>query len=171
MKRSKSVLLVSCVVIVSITSAFGGDNKRLKREIKALYAKQVEIGNKRDVKAIMEFNTPDYSVKLLNGNTLSRKQLEQAMTRYFTSGQLVRQISFGYRVLGITVNGEDVIVLVEQKDKRIQMRRDGNPHKVEANVIHRDTWIKTTEGWKRRLTEEVQQTKFTVDGKPVDPSK
>jgi peptidase M1-like protein len=148
-----------------------GDNKRLRKEFTALYARQVAVGKTRDVKAIMEFNTVDYSVKLLNGNTVSRQQLEQGMSRYFTSGQLVRQISFGYRILETTVNGEEVIVLVEQRDRRIQMRRDGKPHKVEANVIHRDTWIKTSEGWKRRLTEEVKQTRFTVDDKPVNPGK
>jgi len=162
-----SILMV--LVIVSITLASGLDNKHLKKEFKAIYDKQVEAGKTRDVGAIMEFNTPDYSVRLLNGKTLSRKQLAQGMSRYFTSGQLVRQISFSYKILETTVNGNDVNVLVEQRDKRMQMRRDGKPHKVEANVIHRDTWIKTAEGWKRRLTEDVRQTKFTVDGRPVDP--
>jgi hypothetical protein len=127
------------------------------------------VGKTRNVKAMMEFNTMDYSVKLLNGNKLSRQQLEQGITRYFTSGQLVRQISFSFHILEITPNGNEVVVLVEQRDKRIQVRRDGEPHKVEANVIHRDTWIKTLDGWKRRLTEEVKQTKFTVDGRSVQP--
>lgn len=148
-----------------------GDNKRLQKEFKALYARQVAVGKTRDVKAIMEFNTSDYSVKLLNGSTVSRTQLEQGMSRYFTSGQLVRQISFGYRILETTITGEGVTVLVEQRDKRIQVRRDGKPHRIEANVIHRDTWIRTSEGWKRRLTEEVKQTRFSVDDKPVDPGK
>jgi ornithine carbamoyltransferase len=78
----------------------------------------------------------------------------------------VRQISFTYAVQEVTTDGNEVVVLVEQKDKRIQIRKDGQPHRVEANVIHRDTWVQTAEGWKRRLTEEVKQTKFSVDGKP-----
>jgi len=169
MKTFVSFLLTLWVIVVSTAPAFGVVNKRLRKEFKALYAKQVELGKARDVKALMEFNTPDYSVKLLDGSTVSRKQLEQGMTRYFTSGQLVRQLSFSYSLMRITSTGEEVIVLVEQKDKRIQKRRDGKPHKVEANVIHRDTWVKTAGGWKRRLTEEVKQTRFTVDDKPVEP--
>jgi hypothetical protein len=171
MKRLVKVLLTLWIIIVSITTALGIDNQRLRKHFKATYAKQVELGKKRDVKALMEFNTPDYSVKLLNGNTVSSQQLEQGMRRYFSSGQLVRQINFTYRIMELTVRGEEVIVLVEQKDERIQIRRDGKPHKVEANVIHRDTWVQTTEGWKRKLTEEVKQTKFTVDGKPVELEK
>ena len=168
MRRAATAICLGWIIVLSITQAFGGNDKRLKKEIKSLYAKQIEVGKTRDVKAMMEFNTPDYSVKLLNGNKLSRQQLEQGMTRYFTSGQLVRQISFSYKILEITPSGDEVIVLVEQRDKRIQIRRDGKPHQVEANVIHRDTWIKSAESWKRKLTEEIKQTKFTVDGKPVE---
>lgn len=168
MRRVATAICLVWITVLSITPAFAGNDKRLKKEIRSLYAKQIEVGKTRDVKAMMEFNTTDYSVKLLNGNKLSRQQLEQGMTRYFTSGQLVRQISFSYKILEITPNGDEVIVLVEQRDKRIQIRRDGKPHHVEANVIHRDTWIKSAEGWKRKLTEEIKQTKFTVDGKPVE---
>jgi hypothetical protein len=168
MRRAATAFCLVWITVLSITPAFAGNDKRLKKEIRSLYAKQIEVGKTRDVKAMMEFNTTDYWVKLLNGNKLSRQQLEQGMTRYFTSGQLVRQISFTYKILEITPRGDEVIVLVEQRDKRIQIRRDGKPHQIEANVIHRDTWIKSAEGWKRKLTEEIKQTKFTVDGKPVE---
>jgi hypothetical protein len=168
MRKVATAICLGWITVLSITPAFGAHDKRLKKEIKALYAKQIEVGKTRDVKAMMEFNTTDYSVKLLNGNKLSRQQLEQGITRYFASGQLIRQISFSYKILEIAPSGDEIIVLVEQRDKRIQIRRDGKPHKVEANVIHRDTWIKRPEGWKRKLTEEIKQTKFTVDGKPVE---
>jgi ketosteroid isomerase-like protein len=169
MRRVATAVCFGWLIILSISFAFAGNDKRLKKEIKALYDKQLEVGKRRDVKALMEFNTVNYSVKLLNGNELSRQQIEEGMTRYFASGQLVRQISFTFKILEITPKGDEVIVLVEQRDKRIQIRRDGKPHEVEANVIHRDTWIKSAEGWKRKRTEEIKQTKFTVDGKRVDP--
>src|SRR6266498_938445 len=168
MTRLISASLTLCFIVISITPAFGKDDQRLKKDFKAIYSRQAELSRKRDVKALMELNTPDYSVKLLNGNSISRTQLEQGMTSFFTSGQLVRQISLTYAVLEVTAAGNEVVVLVEQKDQRIQIRKDGKPHKVEANVIHRDTWVQIAEGWKRRLTEEVKQTKFTVEGKPVE---
>jgi len=168
MRKVATAICLGWITVLSITPAFSAYDKRLKKEIKTLYAKQIEVGKTRNVKAMMEFNTTDYSVKLLNGNKLSRQQLEQGITRYFASGQLVRQISFSYKILEITPSIDGVVVLVEQRDKRIQIRRDGKPHEVEANVIHRDTWIKRPEGWKRKLTEEIRQTKFTVDGKPVE---
>jgi hypothetical protein len=159
---------VLCILAASIAQAAGPDRHALENEFKALYERQAELLKQRDVKGWMEFNAPDHSIHLLNGKSISREELEQGMTRFFTSGQLVKQIRFSYTVKEITLRGDEALVLVEQKDKRIQIRKDGNPHEVEANVIHRDTWTRMPEGWKRRLTEEVRQTKFTVDGKRVD---
>jgi len=171
MVRFFSGLLIAWLALVSITPAFGTDGKQLKKEFQALYDRQAEAARRRDVKALMEFNAPDHSVKLLDGSSISREQLERGMSNFFTSGQLVRQISFSYKVIEVRMQGEEAIVLVEQKDKRIQIRRDGQPHEVIANVIHRDTWRRTVEGWNRRLTEEVKQKKLTVDGKPVEYGK
>jgi hypothetical protein len=145
-------LLMLVMAAVSIPRVLAADDHALRQEFKALYARQAELLKQRDVQGWMEFNTPEHSVRLQNGTTLTRAELEEGMTRFFTSGQ----------------RGNDVIVLVEQKDKRIQIRKDGKPHEVEANVIHRDTWVRMPDGWKRKLTEEVLQTKFTVDGKRVD---
>ncbi len=167
--RALQVLLgtvgIIAVLAGSPVPSAGGD---LKGEFKALYERQAELLKKRDVRGFMEFNAPDYSVRLKNGTTLTREQLETGMSDFFTSGKLVRQIRFGYKLKEATARGDTAMVLVEQKDKRVQIRRDGKPHEVEANVIHRETWVRTPEGWRRVLTEEVKQTRFTVDGKSVD---
>jgi len=161
-------LLMLLIAAVSIPRALAADDHTLRQEFKTLYARQAELLKRRDVTGWMEFNTSEHSVRLKNGTTLTRAELEEGMTHFFTSGQLVKQVSFSYTVKEVTPQGSDVIVLVEQKDKRIQIRKDGKPHEVEANVIHRDTWVRMPDGWKRKLTEEVRQTKFTVDGKHVD---
>ena len=161
-------LMMLVIAAVSIPRTLFADDQALHQEFKTLYARQAELLKRRDVKGWMKFNTPEHSVRLKNGTTLTRAELEEGMTRFFTSGQLVKQVRFSFTVKGVTPQGNGVIVLVEQKDKRIQIRKDGKPHEVEANVIHRDTWVRTPDGWKRRLTEEVLQTKFTVDGKQVD---
>jgi hypothetical protein len=153
---------------ILMASAVSSADADLKREFQTLYERQAELLKKRDVRGFMEFNAPEYSVHLRNGTTLTREQLETGMSDFFTSGKLVRQIRFGYKLKEVAARGDTAVVLVEQKDKRVQIRRDGKPHEVEANVIHRETWVRTPEGWRRVLTEEVRQTRFTVDGKNVD---
>jgi len=164
-----SLLAVSFAV--ASTPALAADADHVKKDLTALYARQAEAMKKRDVAAAMALDTPDFSVKLQNGNTVTRQDLEEGMNNFYTSGQLVRQISLTYTIMALAAQDSQAVVLVEQKDKRVQIRKDGKPHDVEANVIHRDTWIWTSEGWRRSLTEEILQTKFTVDGKPVETKK
>jgi hypothetical protein len=171
--KIKGSLLVSIylALALAVPVVVGDDlpnrDDGVKKEFETMYARQAELTKKRDLKGLMEFNAPEHSVKLLNGKSFSRDDLEKRLTYFFTSGILVRQISFTYTVTEVTTKENEAVVLVEQKDKRVQVR-DGKEHEIEADVIHRDTWKKTPQGWKRRLTEEVKQTKFTVDGKPVE---
>lgn len=156
------ILIVTCVILV----AYSQDLVQIKKEFEDLYKKKAEISQKRDVEGLISQTTADYVVKLSNGQTMTRQQLEERLRKYFTSGQLVKQVSFTYTIKDITIEKDEVIVVVEQKDKRIQIRSDGKPHDVEADVIHKDRWARTSEGWKLKLTEEGEQTKFTVDGQP-----
>lgn len=156
------LLIVTCGILV----AYSQDLVQIKKEFEDLYKKKAEISQKKDVEGIISQTTADYVVKLSNGQTMTRQQLEERLRKYFTSGQLVKQVSFTYTIKDIIIEKDEVIVVVEQKDKRIQIRSDGKPHDVEAHVIHKDRWARTSEGWKLKLTEEGEQTKFTVDGKP-----
>jgi hypothetical protein len=53
-----------------------------------------------------------------------------------------------------------------QKDHRIQNGPNGKLMEIEANVVHRETWVRRPDGWKLRVTDEGEQTKLLVDGKP-----
>jgi hypothetical protein len=155
------------LVCLSITSAAHAYDKSIGKSLKDMYAKKAEYSRKKDIKSLIALNTPDYKVVLRGGKTMNNEQLEEQLKLFF--GLVVRNIRFDHEIKGIEVNGDGAVVLVEQKDKRIQKFPDGKPHEVEANVIHRDTWIKTTSGWKLKLTEEQEQTKLTIDGKAVSP--
>jgi hypothetical protein len=49
--------------------------------------------------------------------------------------------------------------------------RDGKIHDVFSSVLQTETWVKTTEGWKKRKVENEREQIFTVDGKSHDPYK
>ena len=142
-------------------------DKGVRKSLKEMYAKKAEYSRKKDIKSLIGLNTPDYKVILRGGKAMNNEQLEEQLKLFFSV--VVRNVRFAHEIGEIKVNGKEAVVLVEQKDKRIQKFPDGKPHEVEANVIHRDTWIKTTGGWKLKLTEEQQQLKLTIDGKPVSP--
>jgi hypothetical protein len=42
------------------------------------------------------------------------------------------------------------------------------PHKWENKVVHKETWTKTTDGWKIRRLEEVKEVYLLRDGSPLN---
>lgn len=162
----KLTLPIFVLLIAATTPVAAMADGKLEKEFQTIYDRQARLVLKRDVAGLMEYNRPEYYVRLLDSTTVSRDSLAQRMTAFFTSGQLVRTEHFQYLVKDAKQDVAQATVLVEQRDKRIQIRKDGMPHEVEANVLHRDTWALTDQGWRRLRTEEVKQLKFTVDGKP-----
>jgi hypothetical protein len=134
-------------------------------EFKELYAQREEFVKNRNVNALLAQMTPEYIVKLRDGQTMTGDQLRERWTFYYNK-VLIRHVSFVDVIRSVEQRGNEEIVTFEQKDRRIQNGPDGKPMEVEANVFHRDTWTRTPGGWKLRLTEEGEQTKFTVNGQP-----
>lgn len=134
-------------------------------DFRSLYKQRALVAQEGKLAAFMAETTDDYVVRLENGQTMSREQLAARLEAYFRD-QLVKQLSYTYVVRSVDLRDGHAVVEVEQRDKRIQRRKDGTERLVEANVIHTDTWIKTPGGWKLKLTQEGKQLLFTVDGVP-----
>ncbi len=134
-------------------------------EFRTLYKQRASVAKDGRLAAFLNETTDDYVVRLQTGQPMTRRQLAERLENYFRD-QFVNQLSFAYVVRCLDVRRGEAVVEVEQQDKRIQRRRDGKDHLVEANVIHTDTWIKTPMGWKLKFTQEGKQLKFTVDGTP-----
>jgi ketosteroid isomerase-like protein len=132
-------------------------------EFRSLYKQRASIAAERKIAAFMAETTDDYLVRSENGQTMTKEELAQRLATYFRD-QLVHQLLFEYGVRRVDVRGDEAVVEVEQRDKRIQRRKDGKEHLVEADVIHTDTWVKTSTGWKLKFTQEGEQLKFAVDG-------
>ena len=47
----------------------------------------------------------------------------------------------------------------------------GKRRRVDTSVVQRETWTKTTAGWKLKSVDNVRDQKRFVDGKRVDPTK
>ena len=132
---------------------------------RAIYRKRAEVAKERKIAVFLEETTPDYVVRLRDGQTMTREQLAKRLEAFYRD-QLLEQVHFQYVVRSVRIVGDRATVEVEQRDRRVQRRKDGQPHRVEANVLHTDTWIKKPDGWKLELTQEGKQLRFTVDGKP-----
>jgi hypothetical protein len=137
-------------------------------EFAAIYAQRGQWVQSRNVAALLAEMSPDYSIRLANGQTMSRAQVEERWKFYYDK-VLIRHLRFANVVQGLTRHRDSVTVTVEQQDHRLQNGPDGKPMEVEANVIHAETWIRSPAGWRLHLTTEGKQTRLLIDGKPPVP--
>jgi len=165
MKRYVLSVFITSICITLIVSIASANDRSIRKDLKALYARKAELSRNKDIKALIELNTPDYKLILRDGNVMNNQRLEEQLKLFF--GLVDRNIRFVHEIKQVNINGNEAVVVVEQKDKRIQRCEDGKLHEVEANVIHRDTWIREANSWKLKMTEEQKQIKLTVDGKPI----
>jgi hypothetical protein len=137
-------------------------------EFDAIYAQRAQWVQSRSVTALLADMSPDYSIRMANGQTMSRAQVEERWKFYYDK-VLVRHIRFANVVQGLKRHGDSVTVTVEQQDHRLQHGPNGKQMEVEANVIHDEAWIRRPDGWKLYMTMEGKQTKLLIDGKPPVP--
>jgi acetyl esterase/lipase len=129
--------------------------------------RSIEADARKDLQARLALFTPDYTVELLNGETLDAKQLAQGIAGFHRS-----TIAFSpeTRVVieRLERNGKQVTVWTNQHLVRTVRGPDGRPVERVSNIRHREEWIETAEGWKVRHVEEIEQGPVTLDGKAVE---
>jgi len=138
----------------------------VKKELEALYTIQDEAIKKLDFKAFVGTLTPDYSVKLLNGAAFNRPQIDDAI-----KNDMARTVSVAKSISiinNLTIKGDEAIVNVTHEASRILNDAQGNPHQWDNKVIHQETWIRTTDGWRIKSLEEVKQVYLLRDSKPLN---
>jgi len=143
--------------------------KPVRREFEAIYAEGVRAMKNNDVEAVIAKISPDFIAILPDGQIMNYETIKNYIRR--GSQQFVEIGDLRITVESLTVNGNEVIVEARQYFPRKQRLRDGKIHEVFSSVLQTETWVKTTEGWKKSKVENEREQIFTVDGKSHDPHK
>jgi hypothetical protein len=133
-------------------------------EIEAQHSRQIAAYKRKDLKGFMEPLASDYRLKKWDGEVMDRKQTEE-MVRQRMAGRTVVD-NLAVNIDTINVNGNEATVMTSQNFARLVTDTKGVQHHVVSNTVHRETWVKTPQGWKVRLVEEMEP-KVKVDGKSV----
>jgi ketosteroid isomerase-like protein len=138
-----------------------------RKDLEAMYTVQDEAIKKCDFKAFISTLAPDYSIKLLNGDVFSRQQVEGFVESDMARTKSVEKSLSSIDSLSAAKN--EAVVIVTHEASRVLDDADGQPHKWENKVVHKETWIKTAEGWRIQRLEELKQVYVLRDGKPLHP--
>jgi hypothetical protein len=158
------------LMAAALAPSVRADERSVRRELEAIYAQSARVIKQDERYALKRFfldhTTADFRLKSENGKTVNREDAAEAME----SGAMAAAHFTGqtYRILKLTMKGSEAIALYKESTTAVIGDSQGNAHKIVSSSTARDTWVKTPEGWKTRLT-EVLSSKTLLDGKEVKP--
>ena len=143
-------------------------SKPVRKAIVDWYARNMVAFKAKDVAAIMALRTDDFHTITPDGKVNTRADME-IRTKGFLA-RIDHFISQDNQIGTIEVEGNLASADIKQKTVRMQRFPDGTLHKVESGAVQRETWKKTTEGWKLYRVDNIRDGGLLVDDKPYKPN-
>lgn len=142
--------------------------KAARRNIEKQYRKMEIAQQNVDIQMLLSLTHPDYKAYTPSGEVWDYKKLEM----YWTGGlkQVVSTEALENNIRSFTLNKDTAVILINQVWKRKQWMAD-KIREVSTDAQQTETWIHTTDGWKRWKIENVSNRGALVDGKRVDITK
>jgi hypothetical protein len=139
-----------------------------RRDIQQLIQQSIEADIAKDARARSYIETEDLMIKELDGKIVTAAKIGASINNY----QGILRISDKTKIAieCLTIRGKEAIVYTNQHFVRyVPDRKDESPHEVITNIIHRETWIFTEQGWKVRYIEELERGNTYLDGQLYNP--
>lgn len=169
--QAVKITLASVLILAAVVSSADAQSRIrhvVRSELAAKYAKVVEAYRNKDIKAFMENKTPDFTGKSLNGNVATREQVEAGVKQRM--GRIKKLNYLKIDIGNITVTGDVAVAITTQDFSRVVTDAQGQEFTVTSQgTTHRDTWVKTEQGWMLKSVEELKQGKEYVNGRPRTP--
>ena len=159
-----SVALGACAKPVSTAQ-----EQAARAEIQSRIDQSIEADEAKDVEAKLHYAAADMTVRLEDGTELNRSQLEDGMRR---DAEWILSVSdrTHTEIECIELKGRTAVILTRQHFVRtVPDRKDGSPHELVTNVIHRETWEFGERGWVTKRIEELAHGPMLLDGEPFEP--
>jgi hypothetical protein len=131
------------------------------------YAQNRAAFKAKDLTAILAQRTADFHAITPDGVTHDAAEMSEATRRLLANVIEFTDISFKLGPVALTK--DDIAVDVEQHTIRRQMR-DGVERRLENWVTQRETWIRSGDGLKIRMVDNLRDQCVLVDGAPRDAS-
>jgi ketosteroid isomerase-like protein len=136
----------------------------VRREIEEAYARLATAVESKSFEAFQALRVPEFATLPPNGipspgdrmADRARGMLEKIQPPIETTNE----------ILDLTVRGDQAIATVRQRFVRMQSV-EGTLHKIETEVTQRETWTRTTDGWKLLWVDEVRDHLTRDNGKLV----
>jgi ketosteroid isomerase-like protein len=137
----------------------------VRREIEEAYARLAKAVETKDFDAFQALRVAHFATIPPDGVPKAGPSMAER-----ARGMLARiqpPITTTNDVLELTVRGSDAIATVRQTFTRMQPI-EGTPHEIHTEVTQRETWTRTSDGWKLLFVDEVRDHLTLDDGRRMN---
>jgi hypothetical protein len=138
-----------------------------KRDIQRLINQGLEADEAKETAATDHNLTEDFTIKDLDGKLWTGDDMKGKKGAGKNNYEGILQISdrSWIKIEALTLKGTEAIVYTNQHFVRyVPDRKDGSPHELITNIIHREIWVFTENGWKMKHIEELERGKTYLNG-------
>jgi len=146
----------------------GAAEKEVLVEIQRQYDKMSRGFTARDTAAIMRLRH-ELSAEYGDGRRDDPAGAARVLRNFFVLNEPPIQVR--YTILSLdSLSANRATVTTFQQGIRFQ-KLAGQRRRIEHDVTQRETWVRTTEGWRLHFVDQIRDRHRWVDGKPIDPDK
>lgn len=149
------------LALLLVASAVSAD-KRAEQQIRAEYDKTVWYTKRKNVDGLLRQMTPDFLYKTKDGQILNKQMVEMLMRQQYERIRSVDKRTTTIKKMEI--KGDTAHVTTSELMAVTALDAQGKTRKVTSRSTTRDTWVKTPQGWKVKMTEVLNEETF-IDGK------
>jgi len=155
---------LASVLIIAVAAIATADDKAVRKELEAGYAKFTKAMMAKDVKGLMAIAGPDFQYVSKNGK-MNRAQIEAMLTQQFAMTD--RFTSATVKINSLTVKGDTVVAAVSNYGAALLKGGEkGKAMKMETKGTSSDTWKKVKGKWLISKVETLTENTL-IDGKPI----
>ena len=161
----RQLAAMACALVFCLQgSQVRAEDAEMRKTLGAQYAKFNQGLIKKDIKSMFSLLTPDAKFIEVGGQKTTREQMHQMMEQMLSTMSLSKATS---TIDKLNVSGDTAIAEVTLRSSGAMKGQDKKTHLVGYVSKSRDTWTKTSEGWKLKQIVAVSEN-MTMDGKPVN---
>jgi hypothetical protein len=151
-------------LLLAIGGASQSNDGGVRAALERRYDELARATERRDLAAFLAVRHETFHSVLPDGRMAGPMDMAQYSTQFFAGILPPVTVRFTIRALSVSVDGTIAAAEVFQEMSRFR-EIEGRRQKLETTVVQRETWIRTKDGWKLKLVDNVRDQTRRIDGK------
>lgn len=157
-------MLGALLLLFLVTGNANQSNDAVRTALERRYEELARATERCDLDAFLAIRHETFHSILPDGRLAGPTDMRQYSQGFFNGVVPPITVKFTIRTLLVSPDGMVAAADVFQEISRFR-DLEGQRQKVETTVVQRETWIKTDDGWKLKLVDNVRDQTRKIDGK------